>query len=266
MSKTIPIHVRKGEVIEALVDDEDYERLASFRWFFPIGTVVPARIGWVRGRRTSITLARAAMGLPHGDPRVVRRIDTEGYDYRRAQPRCRQRLPGRGVTPHALARGRDRRSGGLRRRRPRWTGHGSWSCSPSRRAPLGRRRPVRRASPTGPCAAGRNRKSSRTPWRSPPGRDAPSMRRSCGRPPRRTGGQPSPSTSRSTSTSRRAAGAMPTTSTAPSRQIPCWPGSLTSRQRSAAQVLTILRESLGSEEAVQEVVEANVRRLRLVQG
>jgi hypothetical protein len=33
-----------------------------------------------------------------------------------------------------------------------------------------------------------------------------------------------------------------------------------------AQVLTILRESLGSEEAVQEVVEANVRRLRLVQG
>ncbi len=33
-----------------------------------------------------------------------------------------------------------------------------------------------------------------------------------------------------------------------------------------AKVLTILRNALGSEEAVQEVVEANVRRLRLVQG
>ena len=84
MSKTIPINVRRGESIEALVDDEDYERLASFRWFFPTGSVAPVRVGSFGGRKTSITLARDVIGLPVGDPRVVRRINTEGRDYRRA--------------------------------------------------------------------------------------------------------------------------------------------------------------------------------------
>jgi hypothetical protein len=84
MSKTISIHVRRGEAVDALVDDDDYERLASFRWFFPTGSVAPVRIGSVGGRKTSITLARDVLGLPVGDPRVVRRINTEGRDYRRA--------------------------------------------------------------------------------------------------------------------------------------------------------------------------------------
>jgi hypothetical protein len=84
MSKTIPINVRKGEAVEALVDDEDYERLASFRWFFPTGSVAPVRVGTVGGRKTSITLARDVLGLPVGDPRVARRVNTEGRDYRRA--------------------------------------------------------------------------------------------------------------------------------------------------------------------------------------
>ncbi len=82
--KTIPINIRKGQAIEAIVDDEDYERLVSFRWFFPTGKVAPVRIGTARGRKTSITLARDVMGLSTGDPRVVRRINTEGRDYRRA--------------------------------------------------------------------------------------------------------------------------------------------------------------------------------------
>jgi hypothetical protein len=84
MSKTIPIRIRKGQVVDALVDREDYDRLASFRWFFPTGKVAPVRIATVGGRKTSVTLARDVMGLPTGDPRVVRRINTEGRDYRRA--------------------------------------------------------------------------------------------------------------------------------------------------------------------------------------
>lgn len=82
--KTIPIKVRKGEAVDALVDDDEYERLVSFRWFFPTGSVAPVRLGTVGGRTTSITLARDVMGQPVGDPRVVRRINTEGRDYRRA--------------------------------------------------------------------------------------------------------------------------------------------------------------------------------------
>ncbi len=84
MSKTISIHVRRAEAVEALVDDDDYDRLSSFRWFFPTGSVAPVRVGLAGGRKTSITLARDVIGLPVGDPRVVRRISTEGRDYRRS--------------------------------------------------------------------------------------------------------------------------------------------------------------------------------------
>ena len=70
--------------VEALVDDEEYPRLSSFRWFFTSGNVAPVRIGTVGRRKTSITLARDVMGLLTGDPRVVRRINTVGRDYRRA--------------------------------------------------------------------------------------------------------------------------------------------------------------------------------------
>ena len=84
MGKTIQIRIRKGQAVDALVDDDDYERLAGFRWFFPTGKVAPVRIGTVGRRKTSITLARDVMGLTIGDPRFVRRINTEGRDYRRA--------------------------------------------------------------------------------------------------------------------------------------------------------------------------------------
>lgn len=104
MSKTIPIRIRKGQVIEALVDDEDFERLAGFRWFFPTGKVAPVRVGTVGSRKTSVTLARDVMGLPVGDPRVVRRINTEGRDYRRANlVVCRDARDGAGPVTRSRA-------------------------------------------------------------------------------------------------------------------------------------------------------------------
>jgi hypothetical protein len=77
-----------GKPWAVLVDDDDYDRLARFRWrFAKVPNPVPTRTVWRAGGATSTTLGREVMGLLPGDPRSVRRIDTRGLDFRRTNLR-----------------------------------------------------------------------------------------------------------------------------------------------------------------------------------
>ena len=119
MSKTIPIRIRKGQVIEALVDDEDVRAPRRGPLGFATGKVAPVRIGTVGGRKTSVTLARDVVGVAHrGDPRSF-----AGSTPRPRLPPgepCRGSGCRDGAGPvDALPRGRDR-GGGPTRLEARW--------------------------------------------------------------------------------------------------------------------------------------------------
>jgi len=77
-----------------LVDDDDYERLRGHFWAFAnkTGKGVPVRSEHVGGGRKRVrTLARDVMGLGVGDPRRVLRVDTRGWDFRKANLRIVER-------------------------------------------------------------------------------------------------------------------------------------------------------------------------------
>ena len=71
---TIPLRDRTGTIIaEAIVDPEDFERIAAHRWCLH-HRGHPVR-GWTsEGRVVQTTMARAVLGLPPGStPRVLHR-------------------------------------------------------------------------------------------------------------------------------------------------------------------------------------------------
>ena len=265
MSKTIPIRIRKGQAIEAVIDDDDYERLAAFRWFFPTGKVAPVRIGTVGGRKTSITLARDVMGLPNRRPARCPPDQHRGPRLPPGEPRCVPERPGRSRASHALPRGRDR-GGGLTWLQPRWTVPASWSCSLWLLAAPNAQRPARRASRGRHMAVGQQEQEFAEAVEVAAGQGRAvyeDLLRQAAEKDWRAALALYESIYLDNAKGRRVSSIDDLA--APVTAEPLRITDDEAEQR-VAKVLTILRDALGSEKAVQQVVEANVRRLRLIQG
>lgn len=99
--KTIPLTQGK----EALVDDEDYERLSQYKWCYT-ALGYARRQDYSTGRQITVLLHRQVMGLEHGDPRQVDHINRDRLDNRKAN----LRLASQRVNTH---------------NRPGWTGRTS---------------------------------------------------------------------------------------------------------------------------------------------
>jgi hypothetical protein len=81
--KRIPLRNRAGGVrAYALVDDNDYERVAAFRWCFDSGYA--GRRAWIGGDRYErIKMHRFVLGLAAGELRHVDHINRNKLDNRR---------------------------------------------------------------------------------------------------------------------------------------------------------------------------------------
>ena len=73
---TAKINVKGGYT--AIVDKEDYNRLAGYDWFVVNGR--PARRNIVQGKNTTIFMSRDVHRIKVGDPRTVRYIDKDVFN------------------------------------------------------------------------------------------------------------------------------------------------------------------------------------------
>jgi hypothetical protein len=102
--KEIPL--TRGYV--ALVDDEDYERLAQYKWHANASrrVIYAVRCGWANGRTIHIQMHRDILRLEPGDPRRGDHINHDGLDNQRINLRVcsvaentrNSRKPRRGLT------------------------------------------------------------------------------------------------------------------------------------------------------------------------
>ncbi len=78
------IYLSCGKTI--LVDDEDYEKVAKYKWgaFFNGYSYYASRVVRINGKRTSISMHRIILGLDYGDSlQYVDHINRNGLDNRK---------------------------------------------------------------------------------------------------------------------------------------------------------------------------------------
>lgn len=96
------ISLTRGKI--ALIDDEDFERIAPLKWY----ATNPRNKGWRaqhdaggRKSRVRLSMARLIMGINPGDPRVIDHINHDTLDNRKVNLRvCSQQQNNMNVRGH----------------------------------------------------------------------------------------------------------------------------------------------------------------------
>lgn len=101
--KTIPLCGKAGTGLFAIVDDEDYELVAPFKWYLTLGYVIRNGPDGKANRKGSVTrMHRLICGLDVGDSRECDHRNLDKLDNRRGNLRVctrgqnQQNLSGRG--------------------------------------------------------------------------------------------------------------------------------------------------------------------------
>lgn len=91
--KKLALHRRDGSVRAfALVDDEDYESLARWRWSADADGYAIRTWRDADGRGHTVRMHRAVLGLQLGDPRLVDHINRDRLDNRKQNLRFTDRI------------------------------------------------------------------------------------------------------------------------------------------------------------------------------
>lgn len=100
-AQAIPLRRRSGEIRAfAMVDAEDFERVAAHRWYMNSGGYVVRQVTVGRKKQRTLGLHRFIMGLEYGDPREVDHRDGNPLDNRRSNLRvCTHALNGENKRP-----------------------------------------------------------------------------------------------------------------------------------------------------------------------
>lgn len=103
--RTIPLRDVTGRVIEeALVDDDDFDRLDRHRWSLMNGAAHrKAKIG---GRNRTVLMHREVMGAAFGDGLSIEHVSGNRLDNRKSNLRARPTSPSGGSTPANAQRAR----------------------------------------------------------------------------------------------------------------------------------------------------------------
>jgi hypothetical protein len=84
---SVPVYGRAGIRAFAVVDPEDYALCAGYRWRLSADGYVVTNTSRGAGKRTTLRMSRAIMGLEHGDPLQVDHKNLDPLDNRRSNLR-----------------------------------------------------------------------------------------------------------------------------------------------------------------------------------